>query len=169
MNRAASRGLLVACVLLAALVLQLLDVRPAASQSATLSARLAADVSTTDAWDPVWEGSSSLDLALSAQAVTQPRGGTRDRVRARALHDGRRLYVLLEWRDASEDSRIDNVTAYSDAAALQFPAASRAEAPPLCMGSPTAVVNIWQWKAVWQSDARYDEARIATSKPRAVA
>ena len=165
--RTTRRAALAAAVLLAALALQLLDVRLAASQSATLSARLAPEVSTSDPWDPVWERSSSLDLALSAQLVVAPRGGTRDQLLARALHDGRRLFVLLEWRDATEDARIDGVTAYSDAAALQFPAASTAATPPLCMGSPTAIVNIWQWKAVWQTDARQDLTRITTSKPRA--
>lgn len=166
-GRTRRRAAVVAAALLAALALQLLDVRLAASQSATLSARLAQDVSTSDPWDAVWERSSSLDLALSAQLVVAPRGGTREALRARALHDGRRLFVLLEWRDATEDARIDGVTAYSDAAALQFPAASTAETPPLCMGSPTAIVNIWQWKAVWQTDAQQDLARIVTSKPRA--
>lgn len=161
------RFLLLTVVLLAALGLQIADVRLAASQSTTLVALRAPEVSTTDPWDGVWSQARFVDLALSAQMVVPPRGGTRELVRARALHDGSRLFLLLEWRDATRDATIDRVTAYGDAAALQFPADGVAEVPPLCMGSPTAIVNIWHWKAAWQSDLERDFTKVATAEPRA--
>lgn len=160
------RGLLLAGAVFVALALQFADVRLAASQSPTLIASRARAVSPTDPWDPVWQQARFLDLALSAQLVVAPRGGSREQMRARALHDGARLFVLLEWRDATRDVAIDGVTAYSDAAALQFPGASTVEVPPLCMGSPTAIVNIWHWKAAWQEDVARDFTKITTAYPR---
>lgn len=161
------RAALVGASLLAALALQLADARLAASQSTTLVARAAPAVSTEDPWDAIWSRLEGVELALSAQNVVAPRGGTRDRLRARALHDGARLFVLLEWADTRRDGAIDSLTAYPDAAALQFPAASATEVPPLCMGSPTAIVNIWHWKAAWQDDLVHDFTKISTTYPRA--
>ena len=158
---------LLALAIVGAVVLQLADTRLAASQSTLLYARVAPSVPTDDPWDDVWSRSNVVDLPLSAQFIVAPKGGTRDRVKARALHDSERIYVLLEWRDVAADTAIGTVTAYSDAVALQFPAASATEVPALCMGSPAAIVNIWQWKAAWQEDARTDFTRIASSYPRA--
>jgi len=158
---------LLALAIVGAVVLQLADTRLAASQSTLLYARVAPFVPTDDPWDDVWSQTNVVDLPLSAQLMVAPKGGTRDGVKVRALHDTERLYVLLEWRDVAADTAVGSVTAYGDAAALQFPAASSTEVPPLCMGSPTAIVNIWQWKAAWQEDARADFTKIASSYPRA--
>jgi len=158
---------LFALAIVGALVLQLADTRLAVSQSTLLYARVAPFVPTDDPWNDVWSQTNVINLPLSAQLIVAPKGGTRDGVKVRALHDMERLYVLLEWRDVAADTAVGSVTAYGDAAALQFPAASSTEVPPLCMGSPTAIVNIWQWKAAWQEDARADFTKIASSYPRA--
>lgn len=157
---------LLAAALLAALALQLADIRLAAAQTTTLVARRAPEVPTNDPWDAIWSRTGSVQLPLSAQLVVAPKGGSRESVRLRAMYDDARLYVLLEWTDATPDRTIGSVTAYTDAAALQFPAASTTTVPPLCMGSPTAIVNIWQWKAAWQEDATTDFTRIASAYPR---
>ncbi len=158
---------LLGLILVASLGLQLGDTRLAASQTITVLARAAPDVPTSDPWDDVWLRTSAVGLPLSAQFIVAPKGGTRDHVTVRALHTAERLFVLLEWSDRAADSMIGSVTAYGDAAALQFPAASTTEVPPICMGSPTAIVNIWQWKAIWQEDAARDFTKIATTYPRA--
>lgn len=162
--RRPSVGVIGAAIVLAAL-LQLADVRLAASQTTTVAARFTAEAPSADPWDPLWSRVVPAELPLSAQRIVAPKGGTRDRVRVRALHDRTRLFVLLEWPDASAERRIDGVDAFADAAALQFPAGGGTSVPPLCMGSPTAGVNIWHWKAAWERGGS-DPTRIASAFPR---
>lgn len=163
MNGRVSRVALLGASVALALILQVAGIRPAASQVTTVAALYATAVP-RDPWDARWNDVRPAELALSAQLITPPKGGTRDRVTVRALHDRREIVVLLEWADATADERIGGVDSYSDAAALQFPAAGGTGVPPLCMGSPTALVNVWQWKAWWQTDA---SGGIAATYPRA--
>jgi hypothetical protein len=79
-------------------------------------------------------------------------GGRRGTVTARALHDGERLYIRVEWEDETEDMLVSRQTEFSDAVAVQFPTTEGERVPAFCMGDPNAPVNIWQWKAAWQAD-----------------
>lgn len=155
----------IGAALVLAVLLQLADVRLAASQTTTVAVRFSAEAPSADPWEPLWSRVVPAELPLSAQLIVAPKGGTRDRVRVRALHDRTTLFVLLEWPDASAERRIDGVDAFADAAALQFPAGGGTSVPPLCMGSPTAGVNIWYWKAAWERGGS-DPTRIASAYPR---
>jgi hypothetical protein len=68
---------------------------------------------------------------------------------------------LLEWTDLDPDASVTANLDFTDAAALQFPITD--DATPYTMGGPEHPVNIWQWKAVWQSDI---ESGFETSAER---
>lgn len=130
-----------------------LGVMPASSQVPIVTAREASGVPRTDPFASFWDRVEPVEVALSAQNVTQPMGGgTVATLRVRAVHDDKSLYVLSEWDDSTQDAAVDTTTSFSDATAVEFPAVGVNRIPSFCMGDPTAGVNIWQWKSVWQND-----------------
>lgn len=146
-------ALVIALALIGAAALTLSDMRLASSQTVTLVARRSEiDVPLDDPFDKAWKRAAPVEVPLSAQTVVPPKAGSDRTIRARALHDGERLYVLLEWKDESEDSLVSRQTEFTDAAAVQFPVAAGDTVPSFCMGDPNAPVNIWQWKGAWQAD-----------------
>jgi hypothetical protein len=139
--------------LMVAVGLTVSDMRLASSQTVTLVAkRSEAQVPADDPFDTVWSRANPVEVPLSAQTVVPPKAGGDRTITARALHDDERLYVLMEWEDDSEDSLVSSQTEFSDAAAVQFPVTPGETIPAFCMGDPNAPVNIWQWKAAWQTD-----------------
>jgi hypothetical protein len=78
-------------------------------------------------------------------------GGGAHTAIARALHDGTRLYIRVEWGDDTRDMTTGRSTDFSDAAAIEYPVRPGEQVPSFCMGDPNAPVNIWQWKASWQA------------------
>ncbi|MEE9197205.1 MAG: ethylbenzene dehydrogenase-related protein, partial [bacterium] len=142
-----------ALALVGAMALTLSDMRLASSQTITLVAkRSEVEVPLGDPFDRVWKRANPVEAPLSAQNITPPKGGGDRTVTARALHDGERLYILMEWGDDSDDLLVSRQAEFSDAAAVQFPVTHGETVPSFCMGDPTSPVNIWQWKAAWQSD-----------------
>lgn len=142
-----------ALALVGAMALTLSDTRLASSQTITLVAkRSEVEVPLGDPFDRVWKRANPVEAPLSAQNITPPKGGGDRTITARALHDGERLYILMEWEDGSDDLLVSRQAEFSDAAAVQFPVAPGENVPSFCMGDPTSPVNIWQWKAAWQSD-----------------
>ncbi len=140
------------CVAIAAL-LTLGDVRLASSQAVTLTAyRVDEAVPLDNPFASVWNRATPVEVPLSAQNVTPPMGGGPRTLVARALNDGSRFFLLLEWRDDTADWSMGGATAFTDAAAVQFPVQEGETVPSFCMGDPNAAVNIWQWKAAWQLD-----------------
>ncbi|MBI3665788.1 MAG: c-type cytochrome [Acidobacteria bacterium] len=71
-------------------------------------------------------------------------------VDVRAVHDGANLAIQLTWNDPTEDRDQSHFTTFGDGAALQFSA--DVDPPFFGMGDPAGLVNIWMWKAVWESD-----------------
>ncbi len=130
-----------------------LGVMPASSQVQVIEVRSSSSVADNDPFAKFWNDIDPVDVALSTQNVTRPMGGgTVATVKIRAAHDDKNLYIVEEWPDDTQDAAIDTTTSYSDAAAVEFPAAGTTRIPAFCMGDPAAGVDIWQWKAVWQSD-----------------
>lgn len=73
-----------------------------------------------------------------------------DGVWVRAVHNGERMAIQLEWEDATEDSSTVAPQSFSDGAALEF---SDAPSPPIfTMGSKDSPVTLWHWKASWQKE-----------------
>jgi len=69
----------------------------------------------------------------------------------RALHDGKRVAVRITWADATENRLALRTQDFCDGVAIQL---SREASPPLfTMGSKEQPVAIWNWKALWETDA----------------
>ncbi|MFN8545714.1 MAG: ethylbenzene dehydrogenase-related protein [Candidatus Binatia bacterium] len=106
---------------------------------------------------PAWRGARAERLAMAGTPVgmqptaairaawaTKPVGAV-GAVEVRAVHDGTVLAFHLTWEDATENRVLGDTTAFPDAAAVVLPAA--AGAPLITMGSATAPVNAWYWRA----------------------
>ncbi len=143
---------IMALVFVGAAALTLFDLRLASSQTVTLVAKRSENAIPLD--DPsadVWGKGSPIQVPLSGQNTVPPRGGGEGTVTARALHYDGKLYVRMEWSDATKDESTSMQNEFTDAAAVQFPVEHGESVPAFCMGNPDAPVNIWQWKAAWQT------------------
>lgn len=145
----------VALLLVAALVcgalLNLFDVQPAASQSLPLSSLAVQDDPGLDPGARAWSRASALDVPLSTQNVAYPivkRSNGPASVTLRAINTRTTLYVRVEWADPTRDDRLQTLTDFSDAVAVEFPTQANVSAPAICMGVADGGVNIWQWRAV---------------------
>jgi len=146
-------GLAVAAAIALGLLGGALRLVPVSSQAITLEAARAPDeLAADEPWAPLWALAPKQEVPLSAQNIALPfGGGSVTSLTARAFQDGRRLYLLLEWPDAQPDDVVNGLTAFADAAAVQFPGTAGPQ-PPFTMGTIGQPVNIWQWKALWQAD-----------------
>lgn len=104
--------------------------------------------------DPFWnspQGPRSVTVDLGPQMVTNPQwpDPSIKRVTVSAARSDSELAVKLQWEDASEDIRPEYSDLYPDQAAVMFPLDLGDEIPPITMGSEHFIVNIWQWKSVW--------------------
>jgi hypothetical protein len=68
----------------------------------------------------------------------------------RALHDGKKLALLLVWADATHDHTAMRPQDFRDAAAVEF--SLTADPPFFAMGEKRQFVNIWMWKSERQAD-----------------
>jgi len=104
-----------------------------------------------DPWSPAWDGVRGVEVPLSPQvgvppALLEPSVPT---VRARALTDGDRIAILLEWADSTVDQTVLRSDAFADAVAIQF---AQGAGVSICMGQQAGSLNIWHWKADWAAD-----------------
>lgn len=144
-------ALLVSLVLVAAL-LKVTDANPAVAQTQAIGAWQVSEEPGMNGFAPEWQSIVPVFLPTTSQQVTPPMGGgTIERVAIRAVHWEDRLYVMMEWPDRTEDTQSDRAEAFTDAAAVQFPAEAGSEVPAVCMGQADRAVNIWQWRADTQS------------------
>ena len=117
-----------------------------------------------DPKSPEWEKATTMVLSLSGQVVTRPTlpDPTIKGLTVRSLHNGTELVFLLEWQDPTKNDRLTPGT-FRDGAAMAFPLG---DAPAFfCMGQLDHYLNIWHWKADWQSDIDRRAARAAEKKP----
>lgn len=104
-----------------------------------------------------WRRASATKVPLQPQLFVEPfqqTEGTKE-VSVRALHDGKTLALLLEWRDA-EASQTVNVNRMGDACAVMFPGA-KGLLPSVMMGEHGKPVRIFHWKAEWEKPRQADE------------
>ncbi len=145
--------LLLASILGLAILLTNLNIPTVSSQGLLLEAPFVAGELPLDDFEAEpWQSAPPVEVPLSAQAVAKPiLPETRVRsLTARALHNGTRLAVLVEWQDESQDDQVVGQQSFRDAVALQFPLVEGQ--PFFCMGQQGGNVNIWHWKADWESD-----------------
>jgi mono/diheme cytochrome c family protein len=109
---------------------------------------------------PAWERIDSVRVPLNP---LWPESNPLPAVAVRALHDSRKVAILLQWRDEIANGAPVRIDDFQDAAALQFPL--KEAIPFLGMGDAENPVNLWQWKAGWQSDADGQRADVQTVYP----
>ncbi len=101
--------------------------------------------------DPSWANISPMTLPLSGQVITRPvwPEPTARALTIRSLHNGTEIVFLLEWQDNTKNDRLTPGT-FRDGVAIGLPLG---DAPAFfCMGQLDHYINIWHWKADWQSD-----------------
>jgi DMSO reductase family type II enzyme heme b subunit len=116
----------------------------------------------TDPADAAWQGAPEYRAALQLQDVVEPRllAPSTPEVRVRALTDGSKLAVRLDWPDPKPND-VPGPASFSDACALQMPAQPARDQPAPQMGEPGRPVEISYWRASWQAivDGRPDDIR----------
>jgi hypothetical protein len=113
--------------------------------------------------DPAWSKIPVMTIPLSGQVITRPvwpEPSTRS-LSLRAIHNGTEIAFLLEWQDNTKNDRLTPGT-FRDGAAIGLPLG---DAPAFfCMGQLDHYINIWHWKADWQSDIDRRAARASEGK-----
>jgi DMSO reductase family type II enzyme heme b subunit len=136
----------------AAIVLGLTHTRLSASAVAPLVARVAEPASAADPDSGAWREAGGVRVALASGGIGVVRTAT-----VRALSDGERLYVLLEWPDESPDqsfkgpyATIEQGETLRDAAQLAFGARKVEPLPLFELAGGVGAVALWQWSSHWQ-------------------
>ena len=102
-------------------------------------------------WDNADEFSPQT-VELNPQMITNPKwpNPSVKSVKIRGAQNGSEIGFLLEWDDSSLENKIEVSATHTDQAALMFPLYSGDELPSITMGSENEIVNIWQWRALWE-------------------
>lgn len=106
------------------------------------------------AWDKV----PPLTVPLSGQVFTRPvwPDPSARALIVRAIHNGKHIAFLFEWNDNTKNDKLTPGT-FRDGLAIGLPLGN---APAFfCMGQLDHYINIWHWKADWQSDVDRRAAR----------
>ena len=110
--------------------------------------------------DAAWDKVSPMTLPLSGQVITRPvwPEPTARALTVRSIHNGTEISFLLEWLDNTKNDRLTPGT-FRDGVAIGLPLG---DAPAFfCMGQLDHYINIWHWKADWQSDIDRRAARTS--------
>lgn len=121
------------------------------SEGMIIRARLVEGELPTGPEDAAWAKVSPMTLPLSGQVITRPvwPEPTARALTVRSLHNGTEIAFLLEWQDNTKNDRLTPGT-FRDGVAIGLPLG---DAPAFfCMGQLDHYINIWHWKADWQSD-----------------
>lgn len=113
--------------------------------------------------DAAWSHVSPMTLPLSGQVITRPvwPEPTARALMVRSVHNGTDIAFLLEWHDNTKNDRLTPGT-FRDGVAIGLPLG---DAPAFfCMGQLDHYINIWHWKADWQSDIDRRTARTSEKK-----
>ena len=113
--------------------------------------------------DPAWDKIPPMTLPLSGQVITRPiwPEPAARALTVRSVHNGTEIAFLLEWQDNTKNDRLTPGT-FRDGVAIGLPLG---DAPAFfCMGQLDHYINIWHWKADWQSDIDRRAARPAERK-----
>ncbi|MCC6139154.1 MAG: hypothetical protein IT389_00900 [Nitrospira sp.] len=113
--------------------------------------------------DAAWSKVAPLTVPLSGQVITRPvwPEPTARALTVRSLHNGTEIAFLLEWQDNTKNDRLTPGT-FRDGVAIGLPLG---DAPAFfCMGQLDHYINIWHWKADWQSDIDRRAARQTEKK-----
>jgi DMSO reductase family type II enzyme heme b subunit len=122
----------------------------------------------TDPDDAAWSVAAPFAAPMIPQDMVEPRqvAPTTGELIARALCDGERLAVRLEWSDPTSDDEL-RPAHFSDGCALQLPAYVQADIPAPQMGEPGKPVEITFWRAAWQAAVEGRKGTLASLYPNA--
>ncbi|SLM46278.1 putative Nitrate oxidoreductase, gamma subunit [Nitrospira japonica] len=159
-TKTASRSLLAlfSFILVVAGVLGGLGIPLVSSEGMVIRAHYAQGDLPSTPEDAAWAKISPMTLPLSGQIITRPvwPEPTARALTVRAVHNGTDLAFLLEWQDNTKNDRLTPGT-FRDGVAIGLPLG---DAPAFfCMGQLDHYINIWHWKADWQSDIDRRAAR----------
>jgi hypothetical protein len=147
----------------AAFVLGWLNIPIVSSEGMLIRSHVISGEIPTTPDDPAWGKIPTIMLPLSGQVITRP-AWPEPSARAlglRSVHNGTDIAFLLEWQDNTKNDRLSPGT-FRDGAAIGLPLG---DAPAFfCMGQLDHYINIWHWKADWQSDIDRRAARAGESK-----
>ena len=106
--------------------------------------------------DPFWTDSNRIQaksIELGPQMITNPRwpDPSTKSVKISGVQNGSDIALLLEWDDATLENKIEVSATHTDQAAIMFPLHPGKEVPSITMGSENEIVNIWQWRAIWET------------------
>jgi len=106
--------------------------------------------------DPFWAGSDRFQkktIELGPQMITNPKwpDPSIKSVKISAVQNESEIALLLEWDDATLENKIEVSATHTDQAAIMFPLHPGQEVPSITMGSENEIVNIWQWRAIWEA------------------
>lgn len=145
-------GALIAVSLIATIVLSASHTRLNCIAAAAIFARETDTARAADPASSVWAEAGMTRVALSSDGQGFLRTAT-----VRALSDGERLYVLVQWPDESPDwsfkgpyENIERGETVRDAAQLTFTAGKVEPVPVFELADSTGSVAIWRWKSQWQ-------------------
>lgn len=103
---------------------------------------------------PFWSSGKSalVNIELGPQMITNPKwpNPSIQGVRVRAVRNSSDIAIYVEWDDEQVDDQFSHSGLYSDKAALMFPLVPMSDVYPITMGADGYIVNIWQWKAIWE-------------------
>ena len=108
-----------------------------------------------DPSDSFWENINQVHpqiVELNPQMITNPKwpNPSVKSVNILGVQNESELGLLLEWNDSSLENKIEISATHTDQAALMFPLYPGKELPAITMGSENEIVNIWQWRAIWE-------------------
>jgi mono/diheme cytochrome c family protein len=116
--------------------------------------------------DTAWEKFDSVRVPLNP---LWPEPYPISAVAITAIHDGRRIAILAQWKDTVLNGAPIGVQDFQDGMAMQF--ALTPTPPFLGMGDAQHPVNLWYWRAGWQQetdgtrpdmDAKYASMHVDT-------
>lgn len=113
--------------------------------------------------DVTWSMIPAMTIPLSGQIITRPvwPDPSVQALTVRSLHNGQDIAFLLEWQDNTKNDRLTPGT-FRDGVAIGLPLG---DAPAFfCMGQLDHYINIWHWKADWQSDIDRRTTRTSEKK-----
>jgi hypothetical protein len=165
-TKTASRPLILlfVCILIVAAVLGGLGIPLVSSEGMVIRVHLVEGDLPVTPEDATWSKIPQMTLPLSGQVITRPvwPEPTARALTVRAAHNGTEMAFLLEWQDNTKNDRLTPGT-FRDGVAIGLPLG---DAPAFfCMGQLDHYINIWHWKADWQSDIDRRAAR-STDKQR---
>lgn len=152
MTERKTQNLTIMGIFFMALVLTLMGARLAVPQAPTLAAKRI-QAAPFDPYATVWSKADQVQVPLSS-----PGEGAIRSVTAKALNDGQRVYLMLEWPDATPDmtfagpqSNFEMNELFRDSVLVEFPAVD-AGAAAYFRGRPASKAVGWLWSSQYQTD-----------------